>query len=338
MPSIFGIPCAIFNILGTYLRMNIRRKTNACLNCGHTLSDVYNFCPHCGQENNDHNVSFGTFIGDFFSNYFSFDSRIGRSLKPFFLRPGFLTNQFNEGKRMRYVHPLRLYLIVSVFFFFVATLLVQRNLEEVSLIPDVEAGDGSVMEDSVVISGWDSMLRVLRDASLSDQAALDSLRKIGAIQGNTGNSEVTDRLFHQFRKVVKNDMSVFSGYLMQNLPVMMFIVLPLLALVIKLFYIRRDFLYVHHLVHILHLHAFVFLVAGIYLLILIIFDALETVPDWMNNALLLLLLGYLFLSFLKVYQQRWPKTLLKFFLLANVYWLLLLFAALSEGLISFLIF
>jgi hypothetical protein len=69
-----------------------------------------------------------------------------------------------------------------------------------------------------------------------------------------------------------------------------------------------------------------------------IFSALETVPDWVNNALLLLLLGYSFLSFLKVYRQRLPKTLLKFFLLGIVYLLLLVFAALTEGLISFLIF
>ncbi len=334
----FGIPCAIFNILGTYLRMKIRRKTNCCLNCNHTLSEVYNFCPHCGQENNDHRVSFGIFIGDFLSNYFSFDTRIGRSIQPFFLRPGYLTNQFNEGKRMRYVHPLRLYLIVSIFFFFVATLLVQRNLEEVSLVPDAVMRDEAIEEDTTVISGWNRTLDVMRNADLSDQVALDSLRNIGFVQGDLENQELMNRLFHQFRKVVNNDVSLFSGYLMQNLPVMMFIVLPLLALVIKLFYIRRNFFYVHHLVHVLHLHAFTFLVFGLYLLILIIFDARETTPDGVSSGILLLLMGYSFLSFLKVYRQRWPKTLLKFFLLANVYLILLVVAALTEGIISFLIF
>ena len=338
MRSKFGIPCAIVNILGTYPRMKIRRKTNCCLNCNHTLSEVYNFCPHCGQENNDNRVSFGTFIGDFFSNYFSFDTRIGRSIQPFFLRPGYLTNQFNEGKRMRFVHPLRLYLVVSVFFFFVATLLVQRNLEEVSLVSDPETQGDFVEGDSVTVSSWNAMLSVMRDATLSDQAALDSLQKTGNVQMDLGNQEVTSRLFHQFRKVVKNDVSVFSGYLMQNLPVMMFIVLPLLALVIKLFYVRRGFFYVHHLVHVLHLHAFAFLVVGVYLLVLIIFGVTDTVPDEVHNTLLLLLMVYAFLSFLNVYRQRWPKTLLKFFLLFNVYFFLLTLAALGEGFISFLIF
>ncbi len=340
MSSKFGIPCAIFNILGTYLRMKIRRKTNACLNCGHTLSEVYNFCPHCGQENNDNNVSFGTFIQEFFANYLSFDTRIGRSIQPFFLRPGFLTNQFNEGKRMRYVHPLRLYLIVSVFFFFVATLLVQRNLEEVSLVPEAEVNNELVVADSSTVTAWNSVLRVLRDASLSDQTALDSLQRMDLVQVQLGtdNQGTVNFLFHQFRKVVKNDVSVFSAYLMQNLPLMMFIVLPLLALVIKLFYIRRSALYVHHLVHVLHLHALVFLVSALFLLVLIIFNAVEVIPDWALNALFLLFLGYSFLSFLNVYRQRWFKTLLKFFLLANVYLLLLVFAALTEGFVSFLIF
>lgn len=242
---------------------------------------------------------------------------------------------------MRYVHPLRLYLVVSIFFFFVATLLVQRNLEEVSLVPDADEVSNSLVEgDSSSVSGWNNILRVLRDASLSDQAALDSLHRMDVVQVQIPTKEqgMINFLFHQSRKVVKNDVSVFSGYLMQNLPVMMFIFLPLLALFTKLIYIRRGFFYVHHLVHVLHLHAFAFLVLSVYLLTLLIFDAFETVPDWINNVLFLLLIGYSFLSFLKVYQQKLLKTLLKFYLLANVYLLLLAFAALTEGFISFLIF
>ncbi len=318
--------------------MKIRRKTNCCLNCNHTLSEVYNFCPHCGQENNDHRVSFGTFIGDFFSNYFSFDTRIGRSVKPFFLRPGYLTNRFNEGKRMRFVHPLRLYLIVSLLFFFVATLLVQLNLEEVSLVSDPETSGDLVEGDSVTVSSWNTILGVMRNEGLSDREAIDSLRSMNKLKISLINQAFADRLFHQLRRVVKNDLSVFGAYLMQNLPVMMFIVLPLLSLVFKLFYIRRDFLYVHHLVHVLHLHAFAFLVVGVYLLALIVFGVTDTVSDNIHNAVILLIMGYAYLSFLKVYRQRWYKTLFKFFLLFNVYFFLLLFAAIGEGFISFMIF
>ncbi|MDH5474754.1 MAG: DUF3667 domain-containing protein [Cyclobacteriaceae bacterium] len=69
--------------------------------------------------NNDNNVSFGTLLFDFFSNYFSLDGRFAHSFFPFFIKPGYLTNKFNEGKRMSFANPIRLYLVISLFFFFV---------------------------------------------------------------------------------------------------------------------------------------------------------------------------------------------------------------------------
>jgi len=93
--------------------MKTLRKTKKCLNCGQILSDIYDFCPLCGQENTDNNVSFKQLAGDFFSNYFSLDSKFLKSIKPFFINPGYLTNSFNNGKRKSYANPVRLYIIIS---------------------------------------------------------------------------------------------------------------------------------------------------------------------------------------------------------------------------------
>ena len=187
-------PCA-----PPYLTLRIRRKTNSCLNCGHTLGEIYNFCPHCGQENNDKNVSFGTFVGDFFSNYFSFDTRIGRSIKPLFLRPGFLTNRFNEGQRKLYVHPLRIYLIVSLLFFFLVSLNTKvetgtgdfgKGLSEGFLGIDTDSPD----KDSVTL-----YKHILLDESLSDKQVLDSLAKVGVTFSSS--SWVVERMVRQGRKL-----------------------------------------------------------------------------------------------------------------------------------------
>ncbi len=102
--------------------MKIRRKANACLNCGGSLNSVYNYCPNCGQENNNNNVSFKTLIADFFNNYIALDSKFGKSFKPFFCSPGFLTNKYIEGARASYANPIRLYLIVSIFYFFIVSI------------------------------------------------------------------------------------------------------------------------------------------------------------------------------------------------------------------------
>ncbi len=106
--------------------MKIRRKASRCLNCNSTLDNIYNFCPNCGQENNDNNVSFITLFMDYLSNYFAYDSKFIRTLGPFFLKPGFLTNRFNEGKRVSYAHPLRLYFLTSLAFFFITGIIVNR--------------------------------------------------------------------------------------------------------------------------------------------------------------------------------------------------------------------
>jgi hypothetical protein len=48
---------------------------------------------------------------------FSFDSRASRTIWPLLTRPGFLTNEYIQGRRVHYVPPLRLYLFISIVFF-----------------------------------------------------------------------------------------------------------------------------------------------------------------------------------------------------------------------------
>ncbi|MEM7550552.1 MAG: DUF3667 domain-containing protein [Bacteroidota bacterium] len=110
--------------------MKIRRKTNLCPNCSAQLNSIYNYCPLCGQENTNNYVSFKLLIADFFNTFFALDSRIAKSIKPFLFKPGFLTNHYVDGKRMAYAHPLRLYFILSLFFFFVFSKEAQEGFSE----------------------------------------------------------------------------------------------------------------------------------------------------------------------------------------------------------------
>ena len=322
--------------------MRIRRKTKQCLNCGHTLGEIYNFCPHCGQENNDNNVTFGTFVSEFFANYLSFDSRIGRSIKPFLLRPGFLTNQFNEGKRVRYVHPLRLYLIISVFFFFMTSLLIQRSVEEASTDLVTLQEDSTTSE----LRLWLQFRRVLEEESLTDQEVLDSLQRLVADtvveETYSLDSNTVARFgFHQIRRVVQKDIDIFLSFLIQNLPVMMFLLIPLFALLLRLFYLRkrRGILYVQHLVHALHIHAFGFFVYTVLLLSYLLSTTITSVAGELNLLALLLIGVYVYLSFLNVYHQGWFKTFVKLFLIGVIIYPVLLFVfGLSEAVVSFLLF
>ncbi|MGB3589552.1 MAG: DUF3667 domain-containing protein [Tunicatimonas sp.] len=320
--------------------MRIRRKTQQCLNCGLTLNTVYHYCPRCGQENNDNNVSFGTFIKDFFSNYFSLDTRIGRSIKPLFFRPGYLTNRFNEGQRVEYIHPLRLYLVASLLFFFLVTLSSSSGIAEFSTGVQEGFTDGLGSEifgislDTVDSDSTERIRQVILDKSLTDQEVLDSLIKMEYDSLPTNWKE--KRLFAQTRKLVLYGISPFVNTAIRNLPIILFLAMPIFALLLRLLYIRRGQYYVQHLAHTLHIHSFTLLL----FCPLVIFqwlDITNTAVEYIEAVISLLWVIYIIISFRRVYQQKWGKTLAKVLLINFVYVMLLSIMLASEIVLSFFI-
>ena len=92
-----------------------------CENCGAQLHGHY--CAICGQAAVDYHRSFRHVIIDVLDSFLNWDSKFVRSIGLLLWRPGWLTNQFLEGRRVRFVHPLRLYLLVSIVFFLCARLI-----------------------------------------------------------------------------------------------------------------------------------------------------------------------------------------------------------------------
>ncbi len=91
-----------------------------CLNCGAVLPG--SFCPACGQKDQPLRQPAHVFIAESVSEYFGLDGRLWRSLGLLLLRPGALTVAYLDGRRTRYLRPLRLYLTATVLFFFLLSL------------------------------------------------------------------------------------------------------------------------------------------------------------------------------------------------------------------------
>lgn len=157
--------------------MRTRRKQNACLNCGAELNSVYNYCPLCGQENTDNKVSFKTLITDFFSNYLSFDSRFAKSINPFLFKPGYLTNEFINGHRVSFMHPIRLYLVMSLFYFFIISL-PGRMEEEVIESNNIEFAPEQIVfqteSDSTNIESLKSLMTLNDSVDLVSESQVTS--------------------------------------------------------------------------------------------------------------------------------------------------------------------
>ena len=89
-----------------------------CENCGAPLTGE--FCGQCGQHAIDYRRSIFRVVVDAADSFLNWDTKFLHSMNQLLIRPWQLTNDFNAGRRARYVHPLRLYLIASVVFFLVA--------------------------------------------------------------------------------------------------------------------------------------------------------------------------------------------------------------------------
>src|SRR5881397_3813154 len=98
-----------------------RRKTQRpvithCENCGAQLEG--HWCAKCGQPAIDYRRSFRHVLADLLNEFLNWDSKFFATIGLLLVRPWRLTNQFLAGHRVRYVHPLRLYLLASILFFF----------------------------------------------------------------------------------------------------------------------------------------------------------------------------------------------------------------------------
>lgn len=86
-----------------------------CRNCGQTLGG--RFCTACGQEDRPLAPSLLDVLGDAWDAITNLEGRAFRSLGQLLVRPGFLTVEYFEGRRVRWVAPVRLYLVVSLVYF-----------------------------------------------------------------------------------------------------------------------------------------------------------------------------------------------------------------------------
>ena len=111
----------------------VRRKSSSCYNCETPLLNGENYCPNCGQENNSKQASTRQLLMDFVDTYLSFDSKLFMTIRPLLFKPGQLTKEYLDGKRAKYVPPIRLLIFLSFFYFGVSYLIGEGNGFNVSL-------------------------------------------------------------------------------------------------------------------------------------------------------------------------------------------------------------
>ena len=133
-----------------------------------------------------------------------------------------------------------------------------------------------------------------------------------------------DNRFAQMLMRIKDNQAEFKKQFYRNLPKMMFLFLPLIAILLKLFYLRARRLLVEHFIFTLHLHSMFFVIM---LLLMFVFALAKLAPglaplkDHAGTVVVWYVVIYFFLALRFFYRQSWLKTTLKFCLLFISYFM-----------------
>ena len=89
-----------------------------CPNCGTEFLD--DFCHHCGEKQHyAEELTLRHFVLHAPHELSHVDTKVFATLRYLFTRPGFLTQEFIAGRRLRYMRPFSLFLIAVAVFFLV---------------------------------------------------------------------------------------------------------------------------------------------------------------------------------------------------------------------------
>lgn len=121
------------------------RQEKNCLNCNAEV--LGRFCQVCGQENIETKESFWSLATHFVYDITHFDGKFFSTLKYLLFRPGFLSQEYLRGRRIAYLHPIRMYVFTSAIFFLILFSFYQKASESIVRINDKEKTTAGVIKE-----------------------------------------------------------------------------------------------------------------------------------------------------------------------------------------------
>lgn len=332
------------------------RSEQECLNCGAHVEAK--FCPQCGQENIETREPFLHFLIHSIGHYFHFDSKFQKSFIPLITQPGKLTTEYIAGKRASYIHPVSMYLFISLVFFLTIGIH-QSDVDPLKSIPNpkiirtqldslkkIDTAELSRKERVVLrqkITDLTKLTKGISDVKNGFNSGSGNLKL--NLGGDTSNYvSIPDYEQKQAKLPPAKRDSWLSAYftkksillqqkygdellkkimetVQHQLPKMMFILMPLFALILSLSFYKSKLYFIEHLIYTIHVHSFLFL---LFCFIELLGMAWNAAGEIAVSIGMLISFWYIYRSMRRVYQKGRAHTLAKFLLLSFTYFVLLI--------------
>jgi hypothetical protein len=240
-----------------------------CLNCGAPLRGAY--CHACGQKGGGPLLHVHDFVHELVHEFLHFDSKILRTLKLLLFSPGALTRDYVEGRRVRYVTPVRLFLVCSVVLFGLLAFVKSEVVGD----PDLRQADAEI--------------------ALSEKVAEMEDNKVAATAIGVA------------RKII-HDPEHVKGAILKALSKSFFVLVPLFAWVMWRFFAKDQPFYVAHMYFALHFHAFAFALLSFLTVLTLAHVSTTGVPQVVAGVAIIV---YFYVALRRALAVSWAKALVR---------------------------
>ena len=285
-----------------------------CANCGAALHGPY--CSECGQKAEDRIMPIWRLLNEALDAIYALDLRVLRTLPRFLFYPGRVTKDYINGRRRRYIRPFRLYLFSTFVLFAVMAVTTTGLLPSPTKLGNhsrTSTADSTARADSssFVMFGSPAKREKIAEEIRSDSSFVDV-----TLYADPAANERLEALLQEKSAQVNENPREFVDGLLERGPYVMFVMLPIFALLLKLLYIRGGYLYVEHLIFSLHVHALTFIAFTVAILLQ------KTGISWVSNTAPWISASpvlYLLLAMKHVYEQGIIASTVKASILLLIY-------------------
>lgn len=273
-------------------------KEGHCANCNTKLQGAV--CHHCGQLADEFHRPVRGLVGEIIEGLLALDGRVARTIPNLLLRPGRITRAYLKGQRARFMPPFRLYIVASLIFFLLVPLVANSVTgpdPQVVRGAIEEAGNIEAQIDRAEASGEFTPEQAAEARQAFEESGLATLfgtRNEDAAEPPASESELVDTppdgalpegvesdagstvslpdqtpnwLGERINRVAE-DPAAWLERAQSWVPRIMFVMVPVYALLLSLTYAwRRGFYLYDHLIVSVHFHAALFLSMAVFYLL-----------------------------------------------------------------------